>query len=273
MDADLSHPPAKIPDLLAALQAGAEMAVGSRFAAGGTTDDAWGLFRWLNSRIATALARPLTPIADPMSGFFALRRSTFLAGRELNPVGYKIGLELLVKCRCQLVAEIPIHFTDRVLGESKLTLKEQLRYLQHLRRLYIFKYGTWSHLAQFLVVGLSGLAINLLALTLLLSLGLGQGVAVALAIVLSMIWNFLLNRRFSFSYARHRAFLWQLAAFVAASSVGAAVNGAITLAVWDTFRIKQVAAAIGVVAGTAFNFVAGRFLVFRKLHVSGERKP
>ena len=93
-----------------------------------------------------------------MSGFFALRRSTFEAGRDFNPVGYKIGLELIIKCRCQLVAEVPIHFSDRRLGKSKLSLKEQLRYLKHIRRLYNYKYGTWSHLAQFLVVGASGLA-------------------------------------------------------------------------------------------------------------------
>ena len=141
MDADLSHPPEKIPEMLQALGEGADFVVGSRFVDGGSTDDDWGMLRWLNSRVATILALPLTRLRDPMSGFFALRRDTFARGSNFNPVGYKIGLELLIKCRCERIREIPIHFSDRRFGRSKLSLKEQLRYLQHLRRLYIFKYG------------------------------------------------------------------------------------------------------------------------------------
>src|SRR5208337_1975571 len=109
--------------------------------------------RWLNSRVATILARPLTSVRDPMAGFFCLARATFESGRDFNPIGYKIGLELIVKCGCEKVVEVPIHFEDRQFGESKLTFKQQLLYLQHLRRLYMFKYGLWTQLMQFLVVG------------------------------------------------------------------------------------------------------------------------
>lgn len=274
MDADLSHPPEKIPAMLDALADGADFVVGSRFVEGGSTDDDWGPFRWLNSRVATLLALPLTPLKDPMSGFFALRRETFAGGRDFSPVGYKIGLELVIKCRCARTVEVPIHFADRRLGESKLTLKEQLRYLRHVRRLYDHKFGTWSHLAQFLVVGASGLLVNLAVLTALLRGGLVRGAAVGVAIAVSMLWNFVLNRRFSFSYARRRSIPWQLAGFVAASSVGAAVNYAVTLWLWDAFRYKQAAAIVGVVAGTTFNFVANRYLVFRKEHVAkGDAPP
>ena len=93
-----------------------------------------------------------------MSGFFAMRRATVLAGKDFDPIGYKILLELIIKCRCQLVIEVPIHFEDRLYGESKLSFKEQLRYIKHLRRLYIYKYGTWSPFAQFLVCGRIGSA-------------------------------------------------------------------------------------------------------------------
>src|SRR5262249_7023890 len=138
MDADLSHPPEKIPEMVRALQNGADFVIGSRYVAGGTTDAEWGLFRWLNSKVATLLAWPLTSARDPMAGFFALTRPTFERGQTvLNPIGYKIGLELLVKCHCGAVREVPIHFADRKFGSSKLSFKEQLRYIQHLRRLYI----------------------------------------------------------------------------------------------------------------------------------------
>ena len=270
MDADLSHPPEKIPDMLAALD-GADMAIGSRFTAGGTIDDKWGPFRWLNSRVASLLARPLTTAKDPMSGFFAMRRSTFESGKAFNPVGYKIGLEFIVKCRCRRIAEVPIHFADRQHGESKLTMKEQLRYLQHLRRLYIYRYGTWSHFGQFALIGLSGVGVNLALLTVFLAAGVAGKLSIALAIALSMTWNFALNRRFSFSYARDRPIVRQFVGFVAACSLGAVINFLVTVAVWDAFNLKQIAATLGVLAGTVLNFMVNRFVVFRATDVARPR--
>jgi len=267
MDADLSHPPEKIPEMVALLAGNVDVVVGSRFADGGSTADDWGVLRWLNSRVATLLALPLARLSDPMSGFFAMRRSTFLAGRDFNPIGYKILLELILKCRCSRIVEVPIYFDNRRFGKSKLSLKEQLKYLQHLRRLYIYKYGTWSHLLQFLVVGFSGLVVNLLALTLLLRLQMPEKLAVALAIVVSMFWNFGFNRRFSFSYARGQSIVRQFVGFVAACSVGAVVNYFVTMGLWEVFRHKQISAFIGVLAGTGFNFMASRFVIFRSKHI------
>ena len=270
MDADLSHPPEKIPEMVALVEGGADVAIGSRFVEGGSTADDWGFLRWLNSRVATLFAMPLARLSDPMSGFFAMRRSTFEAGRDFNPVGYKILLELIIKCRCVRAVDVPIHFDNRRFGKSKLSFKEQLKYLQHCRRLYIYKYGTWSHLVQFLVVGLSGLVVNLTALTLLLRVLGPQKLDVALAIALSMVWNFVLNRRFSFSYARGQAVVRQFIGFVAACSVGAVVNYFVTLGLWGAFEHKQVPALIGVLVGTGFNFAASRFVIFRSKHVRPE---
>jgi len=183
MDVDLSHPAEAIPQMLAKLEEGADFVFGSRYVDGGSTADNWGFLRWLNSRVATLLARPLTAVRDPMAGFFALRRTTFEGGRDRNPIGYKIGLELLVKCRCERAVEVPIHFEQRKVGRSKLSLRQQLLYLKHLRRLFIFKYGVWSQLAQFLVVGGIDTAVNLAVLTMLLAAGLSAQAAVAAAIV------------------------------------------------------------------------------------------
>src|SRR5262249_29009961 len=116
---DLSHPPARLPALIDALRGGLEFAVGSRYVAGGATDDGWGLLRRLQNRVAATLARPFTSIRDPMSGFFALHRATFERADPLDPVGYKIALELIVKCRCEPVGEGPIHFESRRYGQGK----------------------------------------------------------------------------------------------------------------------------------------------------------
>lgn len=136
MDADLSHPPEAIPKLLEAMRdPRVQMAIGSRFVRGGSVDLHWPLHRRLNSWVARMLARPLTSVKDMMAGFFCVRRAELELDR-LSPVGYKIALELIVRHRWKNVVEVPITFSDRSAGQTKLNLAEQLRYLRHLRRLY-----------------------------------------------------------------------------------------------------------------------------------------
>ncbi len=115
--------------------------LGSRYIAGGSTDKRWTIRRRLNSKVARLLARLLTSVKDPTSGFFALRRATFLSADELTPIGYKIGLELLVKCRCNHVREVPIHFSERLLGTTKLGLRERIQYLRQICRLMLYWLG------------------------------------------------------------------------------------------------------------------------------------
>lgn len=156
MDADLQHPPELVPELLQHVRRGAAFVLGSRYLAGGGITGRWTPFRRLNSRLATLLARPFAPgITDPMSGFFALPRSTLDAAERLTPLGYKIALELLCKCRVHDrpggLVEVPITFAQRACGHSKLSLREQFRYLEHLSRLYDFTYPRASPVAKFLI--------------------------------------------------------------------------------------------------------------------------
>jgi dolichol-phosphate mannosyltransferase len=152
MDADLSHPPEAVPLLVEKLlQNEADFVIGSRYVPGGKTED-WSAFRWLNSLGATVLSKPFVgAVKDPMAGFFAVRREMLAHADPLNPIGYKIGLELLVKCHASRIAEVPITFRNRMHGESKLTMKEQFRYLEHLSRLYDYKYPRGSSRVKFLV--------------------------------------------------------------------------------------------------------------------------
>lgn len=138
MDADLSHPPERIPDLVQALEdPSVQMAVGSRFVPGGKVDLYWPLHRRIISRIGRWLAGPLTNVTDMASGFFALRRRD-VNPDILRPVGYKILLEIVVRHGWNNIIELPITFTDRAAGQTKLNLAEQWRYLRHLARLYSF---------------------------------------------------------------------------------------------------------------------------------------
>lgn len=134
MDADGSHPPETVPRLVAAIEAGAEFALGSRWVRGGSGR---GLSWWrrIISSGARVLARPIARVRDPMSGFFAVRRE-ILARGPLTPIGYKIGLEILVKCRPHPIVEVPLDFRPRVAGVSKLGTGEIGNYVRHVAQLY-----------------------------------------------------------------------------------------------------------------------------------------
>lgn len=141
LDADLSHPPEAIPMMLERFgETDVDFVVASRYVRGGSTDEDWGPLRWINSKVATALARPLSSVKDPMSGFFSIPKRVYEKAAPLNPIGYKIALELIVKCNCSNIREVPIHFAQRQFGESKLSLAERLNYLRHLSRLLRFKF-------------------------------------------------------------------------------------------------------------------------------------
>jgi len=123
MDADLSHPPEKIGELLGPLmEAKADMVIGSRYISGGSTPG-WPLWRKILSRLAAASAYPVTGVHDSMSGFFAMPRKLLL---ELTPAatGFKIAFEALARGGRNLrVLEIPIVFFDRARGVSKMRFK------------------------------------------------------------------------------------------------------------------------------------------------------
>jgi dolichol-phosphate mannosyltransferase len=126
MDADLSHPPEKIPELVRPIVHGtADMVTGSRYIHGGSTPG-WPLWRKLMSRAAAAAAYPLTRVHDSMCGFFAIRRDVLL---ELAPAatGFKIAFETIVHGGGRLrVLEVPIAFRDRSRGTSKMTFNVAL---------------------------------------------------------------------------------------------------------------------------------------------------
>jgi dolichol-phosphate mannosyltransferase len=130
MDADLSHPPEAVPRLLAAIEDGADLAVGSRYVKGGGTED-WPLKRRVVSRVACLLGNVLVPIRDCTSGFFAIRKSA-LDGTKLNPIGFKIGFEVMARGTYRKAVEIPYVFRDRELGKSKFGRREILQYVVQL---------------------------------------------------------------------------------------------------------------------------------------------
>jgi dolichol-phosphate mannosyltransferase len=186
MDADLSHPPESVPALIDALNTGrADFVIGSRYVAGGKTED-WSRLRWLNSAGATLLAKPLVgTVRDSMAGFFGFRREMLHGADSLNPIGYKIGLELIVKMGVDptRVAEVPITFRNRIHGQSKLTMKEQFRYLEHLSRLYDYRFPKAAPRLKFCVAAAVGVVACYAALVPMHLARMPQPVSIAVGLV------------------------------------------------------------------------------------------
>jgi dolichol-phosphate mannosyltransferase len=96
-----------------------------------------------------------------MAGFFAFRSSLLSKDVYLNPLGFKIGLELLVKLEPEKISEIPIQFQERLYGRSKLTMKQQVFYLRHIWRLFRYRFKPLSEFLAFSMIGASGMIVDL----------------------------------------------------------------------------------------------------------------
>lgn len=156
MDADLQHPPSVLPEMIKALETN-DVVVGSRYCLGGNPGDRT-ISRRMISIVANLLALPLVPkVKDRMTGLFAFRRS--IVGLEsLNAVGWKIGLEVMVRSHAKSIVEVPYTFVPRVHGTSKLSRRIMWQYLQQLFRLYMQKY----RILNFMLVGGIGYGVNML---------------------------------------------------------------------------------------------------------------
>jgi dolichol-phosphate mannosyltransferase len=273
MDADLSHPPTAIPEMVKLLdEAEADFVIGSRYVSGGSFDREWNFWRFLNSWIATRLANWLTESSDPMSGFFALRKSEMAARSALKPIGYKIGLELMVRGDYKEIAEVPIRFIDRSNGQSKMNWRQQLNYLLHIRRLYLFKFPGRAEFLHFLAVGSSGFFIDVGCYLLLLLFGIEHRLARAMSFWPAVTSNWILNRTTTFSERTPRPRLKQWAEFVASSLFGFSINGGgyylLTTHVEFFDRYRLLALLLGVGMGAIFNFFASSLFVYSEKRAS-----
>ena len=127
MDCDFSHDPRDVPRLIAAVEAGADVAIGSRYVPGGGTEN-WGLVRRLISRGASLYTRTLLmPVHDPTSGFKCLRREVLerIDLDAIDSMGYAFQIENVYRARRAgfTVVEVPIVFAERQVGHSKMSRK------------------------------------------------------------------------------------------------------------------------------------------------------
>ncbi len=262
MDADLQHPPEVLAPLAKAIREGADLAIGSRYVAGGGTSD-WTWVRRMISRTATHMAATVLPlklasVGDPMSGLFMIRKSA-LENAQLNPLGYKILLEIIAKAHYKNLVEVPYVFQEREKGASKLGARQYLEYLQHLLRLAVGTGQLWSWI-RYGAVALAGAMIDIaLFVFLVKKAGWHPTPALPLAIEVALLNNFFWSEAFTFRSARTPASnpgVWRrLARYESICIPGAGLNCVVT-GLWMALDGGVAnAAAAGVVAGGALNLL------------------
>lgn len=281
MDSDFSHPPQIIPKLIESIKKYQyDIAVASRYISGGKIKG-WPLKRKIMSKFATLIAKKGLGIdtKDPMSGFFAFKRNII---KELNidAIGYKILLEILVKTKGVNIKEVPYTFQDRELGSSKLGIKTILDYYKSVWKLY--RYGKplekqenrssvkfLSKAARFYTVGASGFAVNYL-ISLLFAGGISEMWylhANIMGIIASITTNFILNKAWTFGDRdfRIKKTISQYGKFVMFSSLGALVQLGMVYFLVDSVELTYPLALILAVMTAAFgNFVLNKKWTFKE---------
>lgn len=273
MDADHQHDPALLPAMRDAVASGAcDIAVASRFVAGGSAAGLSSETREKGSNLANRLARKVTGIelTDPMSGYFLVRSDALRAAApRLSGIGFKILLDLLATADPPLrVQEFPLAFAERRSGTSKLDSAVAFEFLVGL---YDRSFGQVipSRFALFGTVGAIGVIVHMAVLILLYRLA-GEGFALAtvIATFAAMTFNFWLNNRLTYRDQRlHGVFAWLKgwAGFCATCAVGALANVATATLLQGRGVHWVLAALAGIVIGSVWNyalssrFVWGRF--------------
>jgi dolichol-phosphate mannosyltransferase len=271
MDADLQHDEAALPAMLAALRdPSVDLAIGSRYVEGGGFGD-WDSKRISMSQLATKMANFLTktPIQDPMSGFFMIRREAFMASLpNLSVIGFKILLDLAASAPTPLrIVEVPYNFRSRVHGESKLDSLVLWEYLLLILDKAVGHIVPVRFLS-FAMVGGSGVLVSMSVLALLFKgFGLPFEQSQIGATVVAITTNFILNNALTYRDRRLKGakLLWGWLTFNLVSAVGAIGNVGIASYMFTAYSGNWfVSALAGIAVGVVWNYAASAFVTWRK---------
>lgn len=269
IDADLQHDETVLPKMLVEIEGGADMAIGTRYADGGSTGN-WNVSRKAMSQLATRMSRVILrqPVSDPMSGFFMLTRAVLNSTvHNLSGLGFKILLDILATKKQPLhIAEVPYCFRNRFAGESKLDEMVMWEYGMLLADKVIGRLVPVRFLA-FSIVGGLGIFVHMAILTLTLKgLELSFPLAQSVATGVTMICNFALNNLLTYRDKRLRGWAWfkGLLSFMIACSVGALANVGIATYLFGNRTQWMLAALAGVLVGSVWNYAVTQIYTWGK---------
>jgi len=268
MDADLQHDETLLTTMLQKLRGGIDLAVASRYLAGGSAAGLAGARREQASKFSTALARGLlgVTLTDPMSGFFMLRRARFEElAPQLSSQGFKILLDVVATARGSLrIAELPFVFGERQHGKSKLDTRVALDFAALLLAKLTNDAVSFRFLL-FCLVGFTGIAIHMTVLQFAVGLGTRFGWAQTIATFFAITWNFVLNNMFTYRDQRLSGghFVTGLIRFQVICAVGAISNVGIATAIYRYDPQWWLAGLGGALMGAVWNYVVSAAFVWR----------
>lgn len=263
MDADLSHPPEQLANLVRPVMDGSyDIVIGSRYVTGGSTEN-WPFYRRWLSRAGGWLARIICDVNDATSGFFAFRKELARSIPQ-KAHGYKILLELLMAGQGKLrIQEIPICFRDRTHGSSKLSFEHSLIYLQ---RLITLAGGTASlHTAsRFALVGFLGIFVDVLVFQFLISQGSGLALAHMSSFIAAAAFNYALNSKWSFREHHDGQLRWKIfLRFLTTGLFALLLRGGVLAWLVHTWNIPAGWAIFpAIVTAALVNYLGSAFYVF-----------
>lgn len=276
LDSDLQHPPEKIPTLLeTAQEENADIVAATRYAKGGSAEGLgslrtpYGIYRRLVSLgmkyFTQILFIPTRKTSDPLGGFFLFKKS-LLEGRKLEPKGFKILVEILMRTKHQKVSEVPYTFLARENDDSKATLSQGVEFFKHLW--YIFRtVPEAGRFLKFCLVGGSGVIVNLGVLYVLVEFfSSGKNSAWLIAVILSILSNFVLNNIFTYSDKKSPSrseSIKRLFYFYITSLLGMLLNFIVYRATMNLGLHYMLAALLGILAATFLNFYLATKVVWR----------
>ena len=270
MDADLQHDERLLPRMLQMLKSEpVDLVVGSRYAEGGGLGG-WSRGRAEISGLATRLSRVIckAEIADPMSGFFMLRREVFdRAMRKLSGQGFKILLDLLASSPEPVrLKELPYEFRQRRYGESKLDTLVAWEFGMLLADKLV-GHIVPVRFALFAFIGVIGLGIHLAVLGASLKfLGFAFAPAQAMATVVAMTSNFFLNNLFTYRDQRLSGarLVRGLLSFYLICAVGAVANVGAASYLFDIEHTWWLAGFAGAVVGSVWNYAVSSVFTWKR---------
>ena len=270
MDSDFSHKPEDVPRLIAAIDQGADFVIGSRYVPGGKIPEDWTLLRRMISKWGNIFARYIAGmchVKDCTAGFRAIR-SSLIKQIDLDSLmvqGYAFQIALLHQATVggARIQEVPVEFVDRERGQTKLGTSDIIEFMLHA---WYIRFERSKTFLRFLVVGATGVVVNLVAFTLLMNMGMNKYIASPIAIQLSIVTNFLFNNYWTFAHRETdtklhiRGLKFNIISFVA---LAISYSTFLLLSMLNPSGMPQLHQVIAIVPATFVNYFLNSYWTFK----------
>lgn len=257
--------PRLLPEMIKSIEEGCDIVIPSRYLTDIYKNDLT-VFRKIISTTASVIGKillnKLKNISDPTSGFFAFKKN-ILEDVVLNPIGWKILIEILVRSKYSKVKEIPYKFEKRNYGNSKMSFMEQINYLKHIFRLIRDSVDD-RRIFIFAMIGSLGVIINMIFYNIFIFCGVAISISGTLSALIAMLGNFILNRNITWKDKRTPKIFLEVFKFFTISSCGIIINIAILYSLHYKLKVNyNISNLMGICGAVLWNYNLNRLWTWK----------